>query len=140
MRALKIALSMALILLTSAQAAFAGDISSYCRRVESDLRKNWKQSDLFSNVVLADFDLDSGGKIVNVNVTRGGKSSGAEKAAVISLLNSVYTPDPVPQTADSNPLKLTIALSNETGKISAYSRDVNWGPYMADLQRRIKRA
>ncbi len=132
-------LLMFILCYASPRADAAGPVSSYCRRVETKLKEKLQENPITTKEVIVVCKVDANGNITDVKLAdvpvNKSVSEQDGKSAVAAVWQQVALGAP-----PAAPLKLSIALSNDPKKISVSSEDISFQPYMADLQRRIKRA
>ena len=114
---------------------------SYSQAVSKKIRSVWSPN-IQAHEATISFKIHRNGSISDIQIVR---SSGSEKSnnALIQTIEKAAPFEPLPRGAkETEPYQFSYCgfpFSDPHLKASSLSEEIDWGPYMADVQRRIKR-
>jgi len=112
-----------------------GPLSTYCDMVKDALRTDWKDDPLLHEPVSVSFAIDSNGKISTPAWTS--DSSMQARDLVKRRLDNIDWLNPPPAGAAA-PFKIIALFANQSEKMTVQADNIDWAPYMADVQRRVR--
>jgi TonB family protein len=110
-------------------------ISTYCRAAETLLRKHWDPT--VTEDVKVNLDVDKNGNFLNVELADTSKGSKAVQQNVLNNVIKLHNLGHPPRT--TFPLKLSI-FNCAHHNVEVTRRDIDFGPYIEDVQKRIRSA
>lgn len=113
------------------------ELTTYCASVAQKLQEKVKLTSGLEGVHVS-FSVDRTGNVSDFQFKPGSKRS-VETDRFYSQLQSVKTVAPLPKQVSDRTLKLMLVCCSKHG-LEVGLHDVDLGPYMADMNRKIKRA
>ncbi len=110
-------------------------ISTYCRSTETLVRKYWDPT--FAGDVKLNLDVDKNGNVLKIEPADTSKGSKVVQQNILNNVTKLHNLGLPPRT--TFPLKLSI-FNCAHHNVEVMRRDIDFGPYMEDLQKRIKAA
>ncbi len=110
-----------------------GPLSDYCSLVRNRIIEACATKFTWDKEISISIALDDNGIVVDT-----GKGAAAEQKRSESIIRALKEL-PAPPRNTKRPFWLTVDTSRKTEKILVSVRDVDFGPYMSNLQTRIKR-
>jgi TonB family protein len=121
---------------TDTPAVFQGVLTEYCHKVRAKVISNCLSQFTWDKDIVVEAAVDATGKIVDTHLF---PSTLKDRDLAVQAIKSIQAFDAPPASAKL-PLWLSIATTKKADDVSVNLKDIDYGPYMADLQKRIKRA